>query len=112
RDSAGKLFELTPETPEQVRLMIMNIDDPEQLADFLVPNLNVDVAQKQALLEELDLEKRLRTVQKHVAAQLEIAQIQEQLPKDVESQFSDAQRRAYLRSQIKAIQQIGRASCR
>jgi ATP-dependent Lon protease len=104
RDSASKLFELTPETPEQVRLMIMNIDDPEQLADFLAPNLNVDVAQKQALLEELGVEKRLRAVQKHIAAQLEIAQIQEKLQKDVESQFSDAQRRAYLRSQIKAIQ--------
>jgi ATP-dependent Lon protease len=104
RDSAAHLFELTPETPEQARLMVMNIDKPEQLADFLAPNLNVDVAHKQALLEELDVEKRLREVQKHILAQLEIAQIQEKLQKDVASQFSDAQRRAYLRSQIKAIQ--------
>jgi ATP-dependent Lon protease len=104
RDSAAHLFELTPETPEQARLMVMNISEPEQLADFLAPNLNVDVAQKQAILEELDVEKRLREVQKHISAQLEIAQIQEKLQKDVASQFSDAQRRAYLRSQIKAIQ--------
>jgi ATP-dependent Lon protease len=104
RDSAAHLFDLTPETPEQARLMILNINDPEQLADFLAPNLNVDVAQKQAILEELDVEKRLREVQKHISAQLEIAQIQEKLQKDVASQFSDAQRRAYLRSQIKAIQ--------
>ena len=104
RDSATRLFELTPETPEQVRLMILNIDNAEQLADFLAPNLNVDVAQKQAILEELDVEKRVNMVQKHISAQLEIAQIQEKLQKDVASQFSDAQRRAYLRSQIKAIQ--------
>ena len=104
RDSAARLFELTPETPEQARLMVLNIQNPEQLADFLAPNLNVDVAQKQALLEELDVENRLREVQKHISAQLEIAQIQEKLQKDVASQFSDAQRRAYLRSQIKAIQ--------
>jgi ATP-dependent Lon protease len=104
RDSAAHLFELTPETPEQARLMVLNINSPEQLADFLAPNLNVDVAQKQAILEELDVEKRLREVQKHISAQLEIAQIQEKLQKDVASQFSDAQRRAYLRSQIKAIQ--------
>ena len=104
RDSAAHLFDLTPETPEQARLMVLNIDNPEQLADFLAPNLNVDVAQKQGLLEELDVEKRLREVQKHISAQLEIAQIQEKLQKDVASQFSDAQRRAYLRSQIKAIQ--------
>jgi ATP-dependent Lon protease len=104
RDSSARLFELTPETPEQARLMILNIGDPEQLADFLAPNLNVDVAQKQAILEEPNVEKRVEVVQKQISAQLEIAQIQEKLQKDVASQFSDAQRRAYLRSQIKAIQ--------
>src|SRR5437870_4848905 len=110
RDSATRLFELTPDAPDQVRLMILNIDDAEQLADFLAPNLNIDVAQKQAILEELDVEKRVRAVQKHVSAQLEIAEIQQRLQRDVASQFSDAQRRAYLRSQIKAIQhELGEA---
>ena len=104
RDSAARLFELTPETPEQARLMVLNISDPEQLADFLAPNLNVEVAEKQRILEEPDVAKRVSIVQKHISAQLEIAQIQEKLQKDVASQFSDAQRRAYLRSQIKAIQ--------
>jgi ATP-dependent Lon protease len=104
RDSAAHLFELTPEIPEQARLMVVNITSPEQLADFLAPNLNVDVGQKQAILDELDVEKRVSEVQRHISAQLEIAQIQEKLQKDVASQFSDAQRRAYLRSQIKAIQ--------
>ena len=110
RDSAARLFELTPEAPEQARLMILNISSPEQLADFLAPNLNIDVAQRQAILEEPDVEKRIHIVQKHISAQLEIAQIQEKLQKDVASQFSDAQRRAYLRSQIKAIQhELGEA---
>ena len=110
RDSAARLFELAPDAPEQARMMILNIESPEQLADFLAPNLNVDVAQKQALLEELDIEKRVRAVQKQISAQLEIAEIQQKLQKDVASQFSDAQRRAYLRSQIKAIQrELGEA---
>src|SRR5216110_3426678 len=104
RDSAARLFELAPDAPEQARLMVFNIENAEQLADFLAPNLNVDVAQKQALLEELDVEKRVHAVQKHISVQLEIAEIQQKLQKDVASQFSDAQRRAYLRSQIKAIQ--------
>ena len=104
RDSAARLLELTPDAPEQARMMVLNIQNPEQLADFLAPNLNVEVAQKQSILEELDVEKRVRAVQKQISAQLEIAQIQEKLQKDVASQFTDAQRRAYLRSQIKAIQ--------
>jgi ATP-dependent Lon protease len=104
RDSAVRLFELSPDAPEQARMTIMNVENPEQLTDFLAPNLNIDLAQKQALLEELDVEKRVHAAQQHISAQLEIAQIQQRLQKDVASQFSDAQRRAYLRSQLKAIQ--------
>jgi ATP-dependent Lon protease len=104
RDSAAKLLELTPDVPEQARAAVLSIDDPEQLVDFLAPNLNVDTAQKQAILEELDVEKRLRAVQTSISAQLEIAEIQQKLQKDVQSQFSEAQRRAYLREQMKAIQ--------
>jgi len=105
RDSAAQLLELTPEAPEGASAIIRSIENAEQLVDFLAPNLNVDVAQKQAILEELDVEKRLRAVQTHISTQLEIAQIQQKLQKDVASQFSDAQRKAYLRQQLKAIQQ-------
>jgi ATP-dependent Lon protease len=104
RDTAAKLLELSPDVPEQARAIVLGIEDAEQLTDFLAPNLNVGVAQKQALLEENDLEKRLRTVQASISSQLEIAQIQQKLQRDVQSQFSDAQRRAYLREQVKAIQ--------
>ena len=104
RDSAAKLFELTPDVPEQARAAVLSIEDPEQLTDFLAPNLNVETAKKQAILEELDVEKRLATVQTAISAQLEIAQIQQKLQQDVQSQFSEAQRRAYLREQMKAIQ--------
>ena len=104
RDSAAKLLELTPDVPEQARAAVLSVEDPEQLADFLAPNLNVETAQKQAILEELDVEKRLASVQTAISSQLEIAQIQQKLQQDVQSQFSDAQRRAYLREQMKAIQ--------
>src|SRR5207249_4505108 len=104
RESAAQLLELTPDAPDQTSLLVRSIENAEQLVDFLAPNLNVDVVQKQAILEELNVEKRLRAVQTHISSQLEIAQIQQKLQKDVQSQFSDAQRKAYLREQLKAIQ--------
>jgi ATP-dependent Lon protease len=104
RDSAARLAQLRPDIPEEAAAILRNIDDPEQLADFLAPNLEIPVAQKQAILEELDVRKRLRAVQTHISAQLEVAQIQQKLQQDVQSQFSDAQRKAYLRGQLKAIQ--------
>ena len=105
RDSAARLLELSPEAPEGSSVVVRSFEEAEQLVDSLAPNLNIGLAQKQAILEELDVEKRVRAVQTHVSAQLEIAQIQQKLQKDVASQFSDAQRKAYLRQQLKAIQQ-------
>jgi len=76
RESAVKLIELTPEVPDQARSIIVNLNSAGQLADFLAGSLNLDVAQRQDLLEELDVVKRIRAVQLRVSAQLEIAQIQ------------------------------------
>ncbi|MFZ0710818.1 MAG: endopeptidase La [Terrimicrobiaceae bacterium] len=103
RENALKIVEMSPDIPDQARAVLMNLTDGGQLADFLATNINVDVAQKQALLEELDVAKRVKAVQTHIAGQLEIAQIQQKLQKDLASQFSDAQRRTYLREQLKAI---------
>ena len=111
RESATKLAEMTPDAPEQARLLILNIEDAGTLADFLASSLVLDTAQKQDLLEELDVVKRVRAVQLRVSAQLEIAQLQQKLQKDVAEQFTDAQRRAYLREQVKAIQrELGESS--
>src|SRR5438045_776065 len=104
RDSAVRLSQLRPDMPEETAAIIRNIEDAEQLADFLAPHLDISVAERQSILDDLHLRKRVRAVQKHTSAQLEVAQIQEKLQKDVQSQFSDAQRKAYLRGQLKAIQ--------
>jgi ATP-dependent Lon protease len=110
RDSAAKLMELTPDVPDEVRTMYGNIEDAAQLIDFIASSLNLPSPDRQALLEELDLGARLRAVQNRVSSQLEIARIQEKLQKDVTSQFTDQQRRAYLREQVKAIQrELGEA---
>ena len=83
RENAMKIIEMSANIPDQARAILMNITDGGQLADFLATNLNVDIAQKQALLEELDVAKRVKAVQTHIAGQLEIAQIQQKLQKDL-----------------------------
>ena len=104
RESAINLLELPPEIPDQARTVLQNIEDAGHLTDLLAGNLALDVAHKQALLEEPDVAKRMRLVQEAVTRQTEIAELQQKLRKDVESQFSSTQRRAYLREQIHAIQ--------
>jgi len=104
RDQARELIELTPDAPEQATTVLTNIDDPSNLSDFLAANLELDIEQKQALLEELHVPTRLRRVHEHVSAQLENAQLQQKIQSDVQSSISDTQRKMYLREQLKAIQ--------
>ncbi|HEY3898492.1 MAG TPA: endopeptidase La [Chthoniobacter sp.] len=104
RDTAIQLLELTPNAPQELRMVVLNIADPGMLADFVGSSLNFEIAQKQALLEELDVVRRVRAVHQRVSSQLEIARIQQKLQQDVSSQFTDIQRRAYLREQLRAIQ--------
>lgn len=104
RRGALTLFELSPDIPDQARAALVSVEDPEQLTDLLAGNLGIDVAAKQRILEEIDLILRMRMAQEALQRQLEIAELQQKLRKDVEGQFSDTQRRAYLREQVRAIQ--------
>lgn len=104
RRSALKLLELSPEIPDQARAALISVEQPEQLTDLLAGNLGIDLAAKQRILEEADLLRRMRLAQEALQRQLEIAELQQKLRKDVEGKFSDTQRRAYLREQLKAIQ--------
>ncbi len=104
RDQAHNLIELSPNAPEQALTVMMNIEDPGALADFLGANLALDVEQKQDLLEEYNVAKRVRMVHVHLSSQLEILKLQEKIQQDVQSSIGDTQRRFYLREQIKAIQ--------
>jgi ATP-dependent Lon protease len=104
RRGALTLFELSPDIPDQARAALVSVEDPEQLTDLLAGNLGIDVAAKQRILEEPDLLRRMRLTQESLQRQLEIAELQQKLRKDVEGQFSDTQRRAYLREQLRAIQ--------
>jgi len=104
RDRAHDLIDLSPSAPEQAQTVMMNIDDSGALADFLGANLALDVAQKQDLLDEFDIAKRVRMVHVHLSSQLEILRLQEKISEDVQSSIGETQRRFYLREQIKAIQ--------
>jgi ATP-dependent Lon protease len=104
RSSALRLLELSPDIPDQARAALVSLDQPEQLTDLMAGNLGIDLPTKQAILEEPDLLTRMRMVQEALQRQLEIAELQQKLRKDVEGRFSDTQRRVYLREQLRAIQ--------
>lgn len=104
RETAQSFIELNPSIPDEANEALNGIDSPSILTDFLATNLSLDLAQKQRLLEQVSVRKRADEVQQILNNQMHIAELQKKLRAEVEDEFSDAQRRAYLREQLRAIQ--------
>jgi ATP-dependent Lon protease len=104
RKTAQKVIELSPNVPDEARLILDNIDKPGPLADYLAANLSLGVAQKQELLETFDIADRLRKVNAILSSQLEILELSQKIQAEVRSQIDESQREYYLQQQLKAIQ--------
>lgn len=104
RESAGKLLSLRPEISDEVKGLFATIDNASTLTDILAANLSIETEAKQKLLEETHVARRVAALEVHLNNQLHIADLQSKLRENVSSEFSDAQKRAYLREQLRAIQ--------
>ncbi|WP_428386266.1 endopeptidase La [Mucisphaera sp.] len=104
REQARQLIELSPNAAEQALTVLLNIDEPGNLADFLAANIDLSVEQKQDVLELTDVAKRARAMHHHVSSRLQLAQLQQKIQEDVETAIGDNQRRFFLKEQIKAMQ--------
>lgn len=106
RDSALQFFRKSQSIPQDVELAMSNIplSNATLLTDFLAGHLAMLIEQKQALLEEPQAVKRVDRLQKFLNEQLHIADLQAKLREDVKTEFGEAQRRMFLREQLRAIQ--------
>src|SRR4051794_6927448 len=103
RQSANRVIELSPNTPDEAAQVLNSITNPSALADFLAANLQADALEKQRMLEELDAEKRLRMVAASLANQLDRLELQNRIQSQVRENIDKSQRRYYLQEQMKAI---------
>src|SRR3954466_710525 len=103
RAQANKVIELSPNTPDEAQQVLASITNPSALADFLAANLQADVAEKQRVLEELDVEVRLRMIAARLATQLDVLELQNKIQSQVKENIDKSQRRYYLQEQMKAI---------
>src|SRR5690349_21805345 len=103
RQQANRVIELSPNTPDEAAQVLNSITNPSALADFLAANLQADTAEKQRLLEELDVEKRLRMIAARLATQLDVLELQSKIQSQVKENIDKSQRRYYLQEQLKAI---------
>src|SRR3989475_2003752 len=100
-----QVVQLSPMLSDDLQTVVMNIDDPGRLTDFIAANLpSLSSTEKQELLESLDLKGRLERLNRQLARELELQQLRSKIQSDVQDQVSQSQREYYLREQMKAIQ--------
>ena len=99
------IIEEVPYLPEELKLAVANVEDPSQLAHLIAGALRIKTEEKQALLEELDVARRLRRLSEVLARELEVVAIGTRIQSQVQSELDRSQREYVLRQQLKAIQE-------
>ncbi len=94
-----------PYLPQELQIMVANVEDPSTLSYLIASALRLRTAEKQALLEELDLGKRLRRLSEILARELEVVKLGTKIQSQVQSELDKGQREYFLRQQLKAIQE-------
>ena len=100
-----KALSLATGLSEELRAVVMNIDDPLRLAYVLATLLDMKPAEKQAVLEENDLVKKLAAIANSLTREIELLELKGKIESQAQQEMTDAQRQYYLRQQLKAIQQ-------
>ena len=100
-----KALTLTTGLSEELRGVVMNIEDPLRLAYVLATLIDMKPADKQALLEENDLLKKLEAIAGALTREVSLLELKGKIESQAQQEMNDAQRQYYLRQQLKAIQQ-------
>ncbi|MDE2944334.1 MAG: endopeptidase La [Gemmatimonadota bacterium] len=89
---------------EIVDHLLGGVSTPGELADLVAFYTELEVEQKQELLETLSVEARLRSLLVHLQKQIGLLEAQEEIREQVQEELGERQREIFLREQMKAIQ--------
>jgi ATP-dependent Lon protease len=102
----ARIIGLAPYLPEELQLAAANVDDPSALCHLVASTLRtIKTEERQEILEEVNVETRLRMVSAILNRELEVFELGSKIQSQVQSEMEKGQREYFLRQQLKAIQQ-------
>ena len=104
RERAAELGERRGLPEEVVHQVLDAVAEPGKFSDLVAGYIELSVPEKQALLETLNIEERLRRVLVHVQRQIGMIEAQEEIKSQVQEELGERQREMFLREQMKTIQ--------
>ncbi len=105
KDLAIKIIQESPQIPTEAAMAVKSIDSNAILVNFISANMNLEVAQKQELLEETELNKRAQSVLRHLTSELQMLEMKNEIQSKVKTEFDQQQREYFLHQQMKTIQE-------
>ena len=103
RQRAAELGQKSGLPDEVVQQVLNGVNDPGRFADLVAGYIDIGHQQRQALLETLSVEERLRRVLVHVQRQISVLEAQEDIKSQVQEELGERQREMFLREQMKQI---------
>ncbi len=109
--SARELFETIPGRADEILKALNNVKHPAALSDLIASNLNIDLHQKQQVMELLEIRPRIRKVIELVNRQREVLRVKGEISTMVQEEMSRSQREYLLRQQLRSIRrELGEAT--
>ena len=103
RQALGKVVNVSDDYGEDLGTAVLNIDQPDQLADFAGSYFLKQTDQRQQILEALDINKRLDLAFEFVVTELELAELGNRIQEEIRSKVEKAQKDYFLREQLRII---------
>jgi len=99
-----RVVNLAPYLPEELQVSALNTEDPGKLADLIASNLNLNIQQKQQVLETVDVKERLRKLTFHINKEVEVLELSRKIQSKAATEMGKMQKEFILKEQLKAIQ--------
>jgi ATP-dependent Lon protease len=102
-DRLKEVVNLSPNLSEELYISAINQDTPSKLADLVASNVNIGTAEKQLLIEEVDVFTRMEKLLTMLNKEIEVLEISKKIQSEAQSELGRMQREFILREQLKAI---------
>ncbi|KQN30124.1 endopeptidase La [Sphingomonas sp. Leaf38] len=103
-DQFENYAKLNRKLSSETSVQLSEIDDASKLSDAVIANVQIKVAEKQAILLETNPSKRLEMAMTAMEGELGVLQVEKKIKSRVKRQMEKTQREYYLNEQLKAIQ--------
>ena len=100
-----EVSENNPLFSEEMRLNMVNIDNPGKIADFIASILNVDKDEQQKILETVNVRQRMEQVLVFIKKEQELLRVQKKIQHELNDRIEKNQREYFLREEMRSIQE-------